>query len=567
MYKVDRYKLASMLLTFFSMTVVVTAIFLLAGISVSIWNILFASTVTASIFLYKDNDFKKTIFHLVVVAAIIVLITLFSGSVFDQTWDGAAYHKQAIGFLKYGWNPVYQANTVFNELSHNIQIPRHNPMLWAEAYPKATWYFSASIYALTGNIESGKMYHLLFALITYLFFSEFLIRKGLKKYQAILSSLVIALNPVVLAQFCSYYLDSVVVCSLMLIMLLFMQVFEGRDQAKNWLNLSFLMIIGCNLKFSVGLFVATYAIIFILYYCYRETNKRKVGGRFLILAFSAFMAVGVVGVSPYLTNLLRYQNIFYGFIGEQGFMTKDLAGQYFGIKGLSDPVMFFLSLIGRMSHGNLTQIGDLVKIPFTFKMEELNYYYYVDPRVGGLGVFFSGIFFLSIIVWALKRKQWRKEFSDTKDKMLIVEIFSWISFIEMAFLPTSYNTRYIGHIYILFFISLFILFSLENKLKNKISNYIGIFICVMGILNTAPYVPVMLHKIDAATDIRATLNYMKNRSQEGKKYQVCFYVDDFSGMNYNLMDKDINYELVLREQVDETFQLTYANWLYYKELP
>lgn len=566
MYKLDKYKLASILLTFFSMTIIITAVFFLLGISINAWNIPLSTIATMVIFLYRDNNHRETVIHFVIAALIVVLLSLFSGAVFDQTWDGAAYHKQAIGFLKYGWNPVYQSNVVFNELSHNISLPRHNPMLWAEAYPKATWYYSASLYAITGNIESGKMYSLLFGIITYLLFSECLMRYNIAKYQSILLSIFISFNPVVISQIFSYYLDGMVVSVLMLIMLLFMQVFDEQEKKKGWLNLFFLMVIGCNLKFSVGLFIVTYAVIFIIYYYYKEKNKKKVRDAFLLLAFSAFVAVGIVGVAPYVTNLVRYQNVFYGFIGEGGFMTKDLAGQYFGIKGLSNPIMFILSLMGRMSHGNISQIGELIKIPFTFKAEELNYYYYVDPRVGGLGIFFSGIFLMSMGLWVLKRQQWRKEVSIYKDRILLLEMFFIVSFIEMLFLPTSYNTRYIGHIYIIFFISLFMLFSLGNKLKSQWLKYIGIFICVIGIANIVPYSIVTFHKIDAATDTKTTLSYMEKQSKIGKKYQVSFYVDDFSGINYNLMDRNISYELILRDQVNEAFQLTYSNWVYYKEI-
>ena len=568
MYKVDRYKLASMLLTFFSMTVVVTAIFLLAGISVSIWNILFASTVTASIFLYKDNDFKKTIFHLVVVAAIIVLITLFSSSVFDQTWDGAAYHKQAIGFLKYGWNPVYQANTVFNELSHNIRYPMPNPMLWAEAYPKATWYFSASIYAITGNIESGKMYHLLFALITYLFFSEFLIRKGFKKYQVILVSLVVSLNPIMLAQFCSYYLDSLVAVILMLIMLFFSQIIEGeQDNKKTWLNLYFLMAIGCNLKFSVGVFIAVVSVIFLFFYGYRKRKDIKLFvSRFSVFVGAACTAVFVVGVAPFLTNLLRFHNMFYGFLGETALVSKENMENLFGILGLNNPMMFFLSLMGRMGHGNYPTIAELLKIPFTFEMQELGYYYYVDPRLGGFGVFFSGIFLVSVVCIILLRKKWIQQFPEKKDFLNLLVVFSIALMIVAAILPATYNARYVGFLYIIVYIAMYMLFSFVNEKKGEIRilKYLGIFLCAISLMNVAPFFKVTQSRIDRDVNTKSSLQYLRDISYEGKKIYIAFYAYDFSGMHYNLMDNMVHYEFVPIEEIDNTYTATYSNWMFYK---
>ncbi|MDO4793513.1 MAG: hypothetical protein Q3993_04975, partial [Filifactor alocis] len=226
MFKLERYKLASLLLMFFAMTVLCTSLFLMIGVEVSFWNLVLALLVSGLLFFRMYGDSKATLIYTSTVIVVIGLLIMYSNVTFDNTWDGSAYHKQAIGFLKHGWNPIYQDNITFNELSNNIKYPRENPMVWAEAYPKAIWYFSASVYDLTGNIESGKLYHLLFAIITYLFFSEYLMSHKFKKYQYILISFVIACNPILMAQFNSYYLDSVVGCVLMLILLFFVQTFE-----------------------------------------------------------------------------------------------------------------------------------------------------------------------------------------------------------------------------------------------------------------------------------------------------------------------------------------------------
>lgn len=57
---------------------------------------------------------------------------------------------------------------------NDTEIEDKGQFLWIDHYPKVTWNFAASIYAITNNIESGKVLTVLLAIsltcITYSYF-------------------------------------------------------------------------------------------------------------------------------------------------------------------------------------------------------------------------------------------------------------------------------------------------------------------------------------------------------------------------------------------------------------
>ena len=87
----------------------------------------------------------------------------------------------------------------YNSITHSIHPERYNPLLWAETYPKATWYFAANLYYLTNCIESGKCYTLIFAFITFGVCIEYFRKKQLHNVWIVILSAVTSLNPIVCA--------------------------------------------------------------------------------------------------------------------------------------------------------------------------------------------------------------------------------------------------------------------------------------------------------------------------------------------------------------------------------
>ena len=388
------FEIARFILFFMTLIVVMVGTGFLFGIAIGWWSSILPLSIVIIGYLLRNDIEKKDKVYIIAGATFVIIFTiLFSMNTYDFTWDGNAYHKQAVGLLNDGWNPIYYISSNYNEVVKSSQLGSSGALFWAEVYPKASWYFAAAIYSLIGNIEAGKCYTLLFAFVTfgisYNFFSKLYENKYLLIFLAILS----AFNPVVCAQFQSYYLDGIVSAILTLLIMLFLEEINSYSIVNHKMEFISLIIWGCNLKFSVILFVVTYCFIFILY---RSCVRKKIDWKnIFFLSGTGLCSAFIIGCSPYLTNLKRYGNMFYGFVGMID--DKQMAKE-FGVESLSHTGRFFASLFGKMSHGSITSLKDLLKIPFTIHKGELAMYSIVDTRVGGFGVFFSGLFVVSILI-------------------------------------------------------------------------------------------------------------------------------------------------------------------------
>ena len=139
---------------------------------------------------------------------LVVALPFFSAKTYDLTYDGNAYHKTAIAFMKEGWNPLYESARDFQQ-DHTTVIPINEKSkvdIWIEHYPKATWIIGALMYNLTDNIEAGKAVTIILTIMV-LILSYNILSKIFSKKWTIIFSLLLTLNPIVLGQFFSYYLD------------------------------------------------------------------------------------------------------------------------------------------------------------------------------------------------------------------------------------------------------------------------------------------------------------------------------------------------------------------------
>ncbi len=564
--RIEIFDIALFLLLFITGIVATTAIFLLVGIPVSTMNILFPLVSVTLYIYYKQQSVKRTATILLISLSIFIICVLLSGAVFDTTWDGAAYHKQAVGLLKEGWNPIYQSSADFNRLSQSVRYPADNPLLWAEVYPKATWYFAASIYYITDNIETGKAYTLLFMFIAFaMFFDYFKQHKSFKSWQALLIAILVACNPISLSQLQSYYLDGLVAYVLLGLILLCVALYDNswnRYKSELYAIVFCLIIFGCNTKFSVVLFTGTSCIIFFISVLWRKEQKWHKLKRFSFFVLSTVFAFMVVGASPYFTNLHRYGSPFHGF---NGLFSHDFILREFGIDGLNNAQRFFVSLFAKFSHGEFSTLDQALKIPFTFSRDELFYYNLVDPRVGGFGVFFSGVLVISLPMFVYYLV---KAIKAGHRGFIFFTCLMTINIIEMMFLPGTYQVRYIPQLYLIPIAALAACFYTVNKIdmlhKYRLTNRIAaVLISVFMTLNVIPYAKVILTRINNSVHTQAALTGLKESSKE-KKAIIAFYMYDFTGMHYNLKDYEVSYDFITYEQVDETFARTYSDWIYYK---
>lgn len=557
------FLISTFLLTFMTLVLVLTSLWLLVGQSVS-FIFLFVAFVATTVLFVKMFGKKRTLYALLCSAAIIVVCLLIAGLNFENTWDGCAYQKQAVGLLKEGWNPGAETATEFNERTHSIDDGDEGPLKWTEVYPKGTWYWASSIYQLTGNIEYGKSYTLIFAAIFGCHLYSYLRRRKIALYFSLPIGILGGLNPIVFTQFQTYYLDSVVGCVVLGLLLCFLEWYESPPTRIRQVQIVSYIIWCCNLKFSVVLYAITYCAVFLIFLLWRRWYFPLKEGIFL--GVSGVLSVFLIGWAPYMTNIIRYHNPLYGFTGMFSQETFDVE---FGISHLGNVGRFFVALLGRTSHGNYHSLSEVLKIPFTYRQEELIYYSIPDARVGGFGIFFSGLLLVSVLYLVLRLVRLRKE-PEPNDVTLFVAFTFVVSVVEMANLAGTHTARYIPQMYGIVLYMLCGLarhsFTRRGLRANLLPAFCGLLL-FLSLGNDLPWIPVSVNRIRNGQDTRSTFLEMEKQSAAGVVYDVSFYSTGFNGIQYNLKDFHIAFDYTPRplEELSD-YSVTYSNWLFYKEL-
>jgi hypothetical protein len=85
--------------------------------------------------------------------ALLAVSLLYSGRVFDDTWDSQWFHQEAIHQLAEGWNPVATPLTA-------ERVPDIGARTRIDGYAKGAWIWGASLYRLTDRIERAKAFSL-----------------------------------------------------------------------------------------------------------------------------------------------------------------------------------------------------------------------------------------------------------------------------------------------------------------------------------------------------------------------------------------------------------------------
>jgi len=347
--------------------------------------------------LYKKEGKEFSVLKRVVLEAVYMALFLItvavSSQLYDTTYDGRAYHQEAIIRLAQGYNPYYQQLDEDQELH----------ALWINHYPKAVEIVSSALYAFTGNIETGKAFNLLFMISNILMGLGVFLRWGrLSQGAGLVFSLILGLNPVAVCQSLSYYVDGQT-WSLLLAAayLIFLFVLEKKPA---WNMILALVIFSlANIKFTSLVYLMVMMAVYYLILLLTRPGKELIQ-TVMVTGISILIAVFFIGFNPYVTNTLINGHPFYPVYGENklDIITGNAPHEF---KDKNRFEKFYLSFLGRS--GNLMRAWsdekiDL-KIPFTLDLKEIKAMAGCDVRVAGFGPLFSGIFLVSALLYFLNK--------------------------------------------------------------------------------------------------------------------------------------------------------------------
>ncbi len=538
------FNIGLFIILFVLLNMLITSILFIFKISVSNFNVIISSFITLLLAIYimkKDKmTLRNIIISVIVVIAIIILSVLTSWKTYDLTWDGNSYHKTAIGQLKDGWNPIYENIEEFNQSDKNPFKINNVYGIWNNHYAKGYWIYSANIYKITNNIESGKSILLLAGISCFLIcFSYFSMKMNII-YSSILS-LLIVLNPVYYTQINTFYNDGLLYIFLSLLILSLTKICDQKDnmvKPKKYFLYIIVLIILINIKFTSFVYSGIYSFAYYMYFLV-EPNLRKNNLKRLTLSAIIALIIGlfVIGLSTYPKNLKVAGHIFYPLFGENkvDIMITNQPKSFQHISGLKK---FFLSNFSKTD--NITYFHDKtpkLKFPFTIYKDEFYHLAITDTRIGGYGILFSGILILSLIVISVGLY---KIYKRNKELFWMFFIPLISTLIIIIILEESWWARYLPQLYWVPIIAIIILIKFSSNIKFRILNIILILSMFLNLSFFCERNFMLEYK--SYDSISEDILNLSSLYANGKT--LYFYTENFDGVMYNIKDNINDFKII-----------------------
>ncbi len=560
-----------LLLVFIIMDILVTTIFQIINIPMSIANIIVATLITILIFLVinkrKINKSNIAIYLISIIVTILIFIlaTYCIGKTFDTSCDGNFYHKTAIGLIKEGWNPLYEGSEEFCE-KLDTEIENEGQFLWIDHYPKVTWNFAASIYAVTNNIESGKVITILLAIslacLTYYYLSDRL----LKKWQAGLIAIAIPINPIVLSQLFTFYVDGIMGLLIYGIILFLVMIadtkFDAISSRVKWFGLAAEITLCMNIKFTGIYFAAIFSIVFYIFWLVQSIKDNRFKEVFFKTTINfiiiVIVGIGIVGASTYIKNTIEHKNPLYPIIGKDKVdIITTMQPESFGEKNRF--VKLFESIFAVSENITYTSGNSPdLKIPFSIKDEEINNLAIPDTRIGGYGIFFSGILLISIITFIYSII---KIFKNNKNVFKYIIAILLGTFVTTLCMAEAWWARYSPQLYLIPILAMFGLFYIANVNKSKakaiLENVISSIVFIIMMINVCVFVYWRIEDIEVARNVKYSMYNLKEMAESRDEIEISFNNNNYYGIIFNLRDYNVKYKLTDNKESKENYAYNY----------
>lgn len=383
-----------------------------------------------------------------------VLSVWAAGIFFDSSYDGRFYHQEAVIQLKNGFDPHREtlpddsiAGGIWSiasigDPSRMSQEEKNfsRPTFWLECYPKATELFGASVYALTGEIESGKMYNIFFLICTLALVcgTSMILFPSKPGLVFAFAAGIGIFSPIVINQLWTYYIDGIM--HLLLICHGVFLILFATQRRTIWLvAIGTTFIILVNLKFTGlinGMAYTFFAFLFLASQSLIKDATRLVVGTSVAVGVAVMMA----GYHPYVRNLLEHGHPLHPLMGK-GKMDIITPNAFPEFVSQSKLTKFAYSLLGPTSQIILFETKfPPVKIPLSIQRDEIRFLAYPDARIAGFGPYFAPFLLAGLIYYltALTTRMRRVAKSMHAKLPNFLNSLDWIDWCIIAISATSF---------------------------------------------------------------------------------------------------------------------------------
>ncbi len=526
------YNSALLFILTFANLLIITVCLYLIKISITVFNmpIAFILSIVELYFIKKDK-IKNIAISSVITIIVFLISIIISGNIYDKSFDGNAYHKEAIGLLKNGWNPTYGSLEDFGEKTDLSTIH----YLFIEPYPKATWIYGANVYKLTNNIETAKSFNLIFLFVAITIVIYLINKYSKQKKLSLIMGLAVGCFPIIWQQILSLYVDGFMGYILLLTIIYMYLLTKENNNKEYFFIIGSLLIILINIKYTGLMYAGIFCLGYYIYYFVIKIKNKEYNQLLkFTLKFVTIVLVGVlfVGSNSYVKNIFDYKNPLYPLIGEDkiDIMTELEPATFENKSAIKKSIISLFSYTANI--GRFNNQVPYFKIPFTINKYELDQIS-EDTRIGGFGVWFSGIFIISIIVIGifflinLKNKNY--------NLLIMLGIPTIIILGFMTTISDGWWARYSPQIFFISLIALYLLLK-DNK---KIINLMGYALMSLIIINTLLCGFNLYKGLIVSKNAIVVRNEIKN-----KKIYIEPANKFLTGLYYNFEDLNCEYTVV-----------------------
>lgn len=448
--------IGSLLLFFSGINLLLASFFIVINQSIEGY-ILIVSLLLSVVFLYfitdkgskeiKDIAINFIIFMLIILGAIKLSIMYY-----DFSFDGQAYHQEALIQMKEGWNPLYETLTTTDQ------------DIWINHYAKGIWYLGVVVYDFTGKIESAKAFNIILLISTLLILLGYIQKKINNWKLTIPISILMVLSPVVINQLFTNYNDFFIGLLIINLIVGYLNFIETSSR-KVLINIFISIILLVNIKFTaLGYALVLTGIPLFMYvldnYVFKNNkfewrSKGKLLATTIVLSF--IVAVFFVGSSSYVKNTLTNGHPFYPLAGE-GKVDIITSNTPTGLRDLNRLEKLYVSIFSETNNEFDTE--PKTKFPLSITKEEVAYAAGIDTRIGGFGPLFG---FIILMTLCLALVNYRK--IDKRDVWPFGIVMSVI-ILSILINPETWWARYVPQLWLIPF--LFVLLIMKNKIKSYV---------------------------------------------------------------------------------------------------
>lgn len=544
----DSMKLFTMLCEYFLCVLVLFSLGqLVNGINLSVIQVM-SITIPIILYFYKrKTTWKKDIIICTIYLVLLLGTPFLSSRTYDLTVDGNTYHKTAIAFINSGWNPLGEGIKEYQKTHDDIiKIQESSKAdLWVEHYPKATWILAATIYHMTGSIESGKCISFIFMIMLMMISYECL-RRILDKRWAFGISILLTLNPIMLSQFFSYYVDGIMGIMFIIECLLLFQLKEKEPVPKElWICLIAIASIFVNLKFTGLLCSGGIAAVFYFYDLWKNRKEKdlktiflRITGMFVVVYV---IAIFLVGSNSYVKNTIDHHNPLYPIIGKD---KVDIVTtmQPKDFNEMSHLKKFVYALFSKTANTTYDDGRPILKNPIKIDRSEIDNLMIADIRIGGGGPWYTLSLLIAFFLSIPTLYYYHKEKKDKKiGKYIGITLLS-IS-LTMILSREYWWARYVPQFYTIPVLAvLLISYVTKDKKAPLLTTGKWILLFIIGV-NLTIFLYCNAKQIQTFRDIDRQMYELKQM----KDLKVVKSIETY-GYDYTLQEKGVRYTIIEEQE-------------------